>query len=277
MKTKKTIIRNFKENLKTIIITNNIPNCDFGIYKYLNYRNNEIKNFLEKIDDKFSQLNVEDTEKICQNIICFFEKLYKDGFLLPKMPCNIDLSKLSKNNIVFNWSTKNRYYVKTMKLLKEYEESFNNFIFYFKIKNIEQPFNNEREDKYFYMFDNIEISENKVVFNFIYKKIENIDGVDGKEFYSMKKKKFFDFMLKYNRDKIEFTINNIDTDKKEQLIQILFSVNKENNKIKLEEMLNNFFKRYVNIDFFIHKNLKDYLQSELKIYLSDLLFSETLK
>jgi hypothetical protein len=270
MKTKETIIKEFKENLKTILTTSNIPNCNFGIYKYLNYRNNEIKNFLEKIDGEFSQLNAEDTEKICQNIICFFGKIYKDGFLLPKMPGNIDLSK---NDVVFNWSTKNRYYVKTMKLLKEYEESFNNFIFYFKIKNVEQPFNNEREDMYFYIFDNVEVTENKVVFNFIYKKIENIDG---KEVDFMKKKNFFDFMLKYNRDKIEIAINNIDTDKKEQLVPILFSVNKKNNKIKLDEMLNKFFKRYVNMDFFIHKNLKDYLQSELRIYLSDLLFNENL-
>jgi len=271
MKTKETIIKEFKEKLQTILTTKNVPNCNFGIYKYLNYKNNEIKKFLEKIDEEFSEMSVEDTEKTCENIICFFEKLYKDGFLLPKTPTNIDLSK---NDVAFNWSTKNRYYVKTMKLLKNYEQSFNNFIFCFEIKNIEQPFNNEREDNYFYIFDNIEISENKVIFNFIYKKIENIEG---KDVSSMKKKIFFDFMLKYNKDKIEFAIKNTDTNQKQNLIQILFSVNKKNNKTKLEEMLNKFFKSYNNMDFFIHQNLKGYLNEELKAYVSDLLFNEVLK
>ncbi len=252
---------------------------DFGIYKIMNYKSEVINNFIDNIKENLGNINLNDEEvelfynDVYNRIYDFFSRYFDNGDLIPQLR----FGGKTKYYIPYNgaetslyWVNNNEYYIKTTEYFYKYVfKAFNlfdkssNWKIIFKIKEaqLEKNYVKSNETKYFVLDDNPILLDDKnmeltVFFN--YRKL--CDDDLEKYSISIEDRNIQD---KLKSEMINTIFNII---KNEDLIYILNS--KENNKTVLEKHLNIYIKKN-NTDYFIHKNLKEFLWNELEFYLKE--------
>lgn len=267
------------KNLLRKIFRVDYEDLDFGIYKIMNYKSKEINKFIDNIKSNVEENKINNEEKILfyndvyNRIYDFFSRYFDNGDLIPQLR----FGGKTKYYIPYNgeevslyWVNKDEYYIKTTEHFYKYTfiandpfDKNNKWTIYFKIKEaeLEKNYVKSKEEKYF-ILDNepLFLDENKkeatIYFNF--RKLCEDDLSD----YNIK----VDDKNIQDKLKIEIINKIINNIKNDDLKNILTS--KINDKTILEKHLNIYIKKN-NTDYFIHKNLKDFLTNELDFYLKE--------
>lgn len=262
-----------------------LEDLDFGIYKILNKKSDEINNFIDNtlqdvVNKSFQNSNELEHGLIYNYIYNFFSRYFDNGDLIPQLR----IGGRDKYYIPYNgretllyWATKDEYYVKTMDYFYKYVFIIKDTLddaeltVTFKIVDMKTPDPNnikENEKNYFILDDDfLEVeNEHNLIVKFNYRPL-NRDDYDN---YGIKKsdKLIQDKLKEKIRDKIINTIQD-------QNIKYSLET-KENDKTLLEKHLNIYIKKNSS-DYFIHKNLKGFLENELDIYLKNEVFDITAK
>lgn len=282
---------------------------DFGIYKILNYKKDEISKFIEKdlIEEISKELDLLSSEEkkalnqdldrmkkelqeygfpdyesspkyiakkkeleklnvseelenhIYNHIYAFFSRYYDKGDFISKRRYgrnNKYMIPYNGEETLLYWANKDQYYIKTREFLLNYSFKVPDLKVNFRVVEAEEDKGNVKSDeKFFIVFnDQICIFEDKEL-NIYF------------EYRGLTKKEKTDFS-RPNQDKI----NNynlkilIDTLAKEPKFEKLLKT--DDDKTIIEKHLNRYTARNT-YDYFIHKNLKGFLDLELDFYIKN--------
>ncbi|MDI3548058.1 MAG: adenine-specific DNA-methyltransferase [Halanaerobiales bacterium] len=290
---------------------------DFGIYRIMNQKHQEIKEFINKdlinfieeeivliedegkesleqelervkenaeslgvdykqtakyqeIQEKMAQYQVGENleSEIYNDIYTFFKRYYDNGDFLSKRR----YSKQYKYAIPYNgeevylhWANNDQYYIKTSEEFNHYTFKQNNFQVNFEIKQAQVEKNNNKadEDRYFLLKEKdffVYDPEAKILT--IYFEYRNLTAEEKKNYKTQNTQADI-------REYIEKEIADIikaDT----KLLQELYWLIDEDNKAKsiLAKHLYKYTKKNKS-DYFIHKDLKGFLERELDFYIKN--------
>jgi len=333
-------IKRLKELLKTLFQLD-CGELDFGIYRIMNYRRQEIEKFIEndliqvverefekyktqnekevlekieekrkeikrlekelgekilkndEIEDKFKEKpfakeylglrkqfeDIEITEavktQVFNDLYEFFSRYYEDGDFISQRRYS---SKQHRYAIPYNgeevklyWANFDQYYIKTGEVFKDYEFNLKDWRITFRTNFAEVVAGNVKaERRYFLLSQNeplkVDIENQKCLIQFEYRpltdddlKIYKIKTKEGKEKETGIKQEELNAILK------EKILEEI----KDNRLKAVFLGKKENDEKErtiLEWNLEK-YTRKVTSDFFIHKNLKGFLERELDYFI----------
>lgn len=193
---------------------------------------------------------------IYNHIYTFFSNYYNDGDFINRRkrshheePYSVPYDGSDTN---FHWVTKNQYYAKTSEQFMRFTFNHQNNSYKFNTINSAYDGSGIGNNKYFVMdnIDNIDISDNEIKVNF-YRRM--IGEKDLERFENISKG------TRSKQDKMNETFTKELTDKfREENISF--------EKEKLQNKIDEYTTRNQN-DFFIHKNLEKFLESELEEYI----------
>jgi adenine-specific DNA-methyltransferase len=257
---------------------------DFGIYRIMNYKRKEIEKFIEKelIEEVKKQFNMaseeekkieeietsENLEKeIYNHLINFFSRYYDNGDFISKRR----YSKKEKYCIPYNgeeillyWTNKDQYYIKTTEYFRKYTFRIGNparLTVNFRVVEAEEEKGNvkSQEKKFFVL--------NKRIYDFDKKKKELTIYFEYRALTDEEKEKY-KRGKSVLQDKINKEIISVLREKIPQnnLIRLIFK--KEKEKIFIEKHLYRYTRRNTT-DYFIHKELKGFLERELNFYIKN--------
>jgi len=227
--------------------------------------------------EKLNELNeVEVTEpmeaQIFNDIYNFFKHYYEDGDFLTKRR----YSRKNKYAVPYNgeevylhWANKDQYYVKTAERFKDYRFRLpDDYFVRFELKNAEVDQNNTKGDKkYFLLHGSDPVSYNSdektVKVQFEYRPLTDLDMDDYDLSDSSRKTTKTDKI----RNKVIDKIMEVAEDKK-LLREALESKERGQEKTILEKNLYQYTKKHTS-DYFIHKNLGEFLSRELDFYIKN--------
>ena len=229
------------------ILCPDTEDLDDPIYKIIKYKNEKINDFLDK------QLSDEIDKDIYRHLIKFFSRYFRNGM--------ISINRyflLHDEDVCFHWSNKDQYYVKSMEYLKKYGFKVKDLNVNFRIvkAQLEKGNSKPNEKKFFVLNDKIfDFDEDKKELN-IYFDYRALTDEEKEKFKSKSQTKINKEIVKVLDEKIP----------KNSLARLIFE--KEGNKTIIEKHINKYTKRKV-IDYFIHKDLKGFLERELDFYIKN--------
>lgn len=291
---------------------------DFGIYRIMNYKRDEINKFIDDDLDNYIEIEIadiyeskisgekqellelerqlkklgvdtndseeymtlrENIEKeeyaetkeidIYEHIYNFFKRYYDNGDFISQMRYSQDTKYVVPYNgeeIYFHWANKEQYYVKTSEDFVRYIYDYKGIEVEFIVDNAELNKNNVKieENRYFILKEdffqyNDEI--NKVNIYFEYRSLKDNEK---KEYNKQNTQRDI------NKNMIKFINNKIEHDYKEKLGTLL-SFDQKTNKGVMENHLHKYTKKNTS-DYFIHKDLKGFLEQELDFYIKNEIF-----
>ena len=268
------------KNLLKKIFRVDYADLDFGIYKIMNYKSKAIDNFIANIKKEVDDYNSLDDDKelfynyVYNRIYDFFSRYFDNGDLIPQLRFGGRTKyyiPYNGNEVSLYWVNDNEYYIKTTEyfykyVFKAYNQLDKNdhWTIYFKIKDaeLEKNYVKNHDEKYFLLDDDpilIDEKNNELTIFFNYRKLSDEDLTEYN--ISLNDRNIKDTLRPYIINKILNKINN-----NESLYGILTA--KETDKTLLEKHLNIYIKKN-NSDYFIHKNLKEFLFNELEFYLKE--------
>ena len=203
---------------------------DFGSYKINNWFRNDFEKLLNNSLSKIETLQEEDKEKVYKYILDFFALYYKwwdFGYFKSRFDSFKYRIPYSWKDTEFTWSTKDSYFVKT----KDVENKIKVWMLDTEIEFIKQ----DNEDKWENEIEVIK-EENKWK-NFLVVKLYNLT-------------------IKWNQ--VNKFIEKIENEIKNKVSEFSFNS-------KEKQLLTDFLKKWWK-DYFIHKNLKGFLQEELSYF-----------
>lgn len=271
--------RRLKELLKELFRIES-SDLDFGIYRIMNQKREEINNFIEEDLDKYIEEAMNNSVSeidIYEHIYNFFKRYYDSGDFISQMR----YSKKNKYVVPYNgeevylhWANKDQYYVKTSENFIRYsfEKKSIGVRVEFKINNAKLDKNNIKSDekKYFVLNKNFyEYKKEDRVLN-IYFEYRALTEEEKKKY---KGENIQSGINKYIFEEIKNAI------KKEELANLkwLFDKTNDSNKTVLERHIYRYTKKNES-DYFIHKDLKGFLNRELDFYIkNEILDLDTLK
>lgn len=272
---------NFEElqqKLKDILLPTISDNLNKGIYNFLNYKKQKIKEFIEnqlkeKVEEVFSEYKLDDKDKneVFEMIYEFLSRYFKEGELIPLyyspsknynyyIPYN-------KEDVKLFWLNQEQYYVKTYMYLKDYSFKVKDYNIYFNIVDFENTGDiNIIKKNNVFILTNLETPKNSIIkndktltINFSYRKLTE----EEEKKYNLENKK-----PKIKQDKINEIIyktilDNIDD---KQLLELLKK--QKGNKPLLLEHISKFVNRNLKDtrDYFIHKNCKQFLMDQFDLF-----------
>ena len=205
---------------------------------------------------------------IYNHLYTFFSRYYDSGDFLSKRR----YSKKEKYAIPYNgeevylhWANKDQYYIKTAEYFTDYKFVSDGITVHFKIKQADIEQDNVKGDKRFF----VPISKEA---GFDRKAKEILIPV---EYRPLTEQEEISYGGKNQQDKINAeTLDSIakvfkDEDK---ALAALFTEKRKNTDGQPVSFLEHHLRQYTrrnNSDFFIHKNLKDFLEKELDFYLKN--------
>ncbi len=205
-----------------------------------------------------SELSEEIKINIYNHLYNFFSKYYKDGDFIPLRRWGNDRHIVFYNGqeVFFYWSTKDMYYIKSGEIFKEYSFKVDNKVkVIFKVIEVQDTKGNQKSnEKRFFFFKNVEKeSLDKIIIYFEYGALKE----EEKEKYG-------------KGDKVQANINEETKKKLEEKLRKDFPLlfKKEND----EEIIFKHLRKFTHknrFDFFIHKNLKEFLLTELDFYIKN--------
>ncbi|BBJ29063.1 DNA methyltransferase [Athalassotoga saccharophila] len=229
------------------------------------------KEYIKKQEQlREASVSKEEKAKIYDHIYEFFSRYYDNGDF-------ISLRRYSKNNkycipyngeeVTLYWATEDQYYVKSGESFNNYSFNVGDYKVYFKIKKAEIEINNNKGNKKFFILsredenDFFDFSEEKkeLTIFFEYKELQEEDEkVLGKNQEEINVK-IEEQIFKAIKDHLEIS-------------QLLY--NKPNNS-KLTVLGKHIYKYTAKNtkDYFIHKDLKGFLERELDFYIKNEIFN----
>jgi len=229
------------------ILCPDTEDLDDPIYKIIKYKNEKINDFLDK------QLSDKIDKDIYRHLIKFFSRYFRNGM--------ISINRyflLNDGDVCFHWSNKDQYYVKSMEYFKKYGFKVKDLNVNFRIvkAQLEKGNSKPNEKKFFVLNEKIfDFDEDKNELN-IYFDYRALTDEEKEKFKSKSQTKINKEIVKVLDEKIP----------KNSLARLIFE--KEGNKTIIEKHINKYTKRNV-IDYFIHKDLKGFLERELDFYIKN--------
>lgn len=208
--------------------------------------------------------------QVFNDLYDFFSRYYEDGDFISKRRYS---SKNYKYAIPYNgeeiklyWANYDQYYVKTGEIFKDYEFSQKGYRFIFRTRTVDVPVGNVKGDRRYFVLheDNPVQIENKncIIINFEYKPLTDsdlkkypIETKGGKVKETGIKQDELNPILK---DKILAVIKSIE-------LKVIFSETQDDKTVLEKHLLK--FARKITSDFFIHKDLKGFLERELDYFI----------
>ena len=266
-------------NLLKKIFRVDYADLDFGIYKIMMYKSKAIDNFIANIKKDVDDYNsIDDDRELFYNdvynrIYDFFSRYFDNGDLIPQLRFGGRTKyyiPYDGNEVSLYWVNDNEYYIKTTEyfykyVFKAYNQLDKNeeWTIYFKIKDaeLEKNYVKNNDEKYFLLDDDPVLLDEKNRELTIFFNYRKLSDEDLKEYnISLNDRNIKDILRSYIINKIFNKINN------DQLLYILKS--EQNDRMLLEKHLDIYIKKN-NSDYFIHKNLKEFLFNELEFYLKE--------
>lgn len=213
---------------------------------------------LESAEVSEAQMN-----EVFNHVYEFFSRYYDGGdFISKRRYGGRDKYYLPYNGeeVVLYWANKDQYYVKTADYFRNYHFKVGGYRVNFLIREAEIEVNDVvGENKYFVLCDSdfIKVDEEKKVVD-IYFEWRALTDQEKRKFG---KRNVQDALVKdaFNRITSETSDSNVGN---------LLRVKKNGEKTDLEKHLNNYVRRNTT-DYFIHKNLKAFLERELEFYIKN--------
>jgi len=250
--------KQFKDLLKDIFQFNKDRiELNFGVYRVFKKKEEDIKKF---IDEKLSQVIEESLSKalnryevesvnvktirenVFDHVLNFFKRFYEKGDFYPRPVFSLRGKKKAPycldyygEEIVFWWPTKGHYYIKTDKLLADYQIELGEKSVILKISKVDAIKGNEKDKRKFYLKGDIYESDGRLVVELAYIR-------ESKEGYK------------------EFNTDNL----YEVLKEYVKNISKEDVDFHVRK-----FKNLKSSDFFIHPNLRSFLTKEFQYYLKN--------
>lgn len=237
------------------------------------YKDTSIVEEYQKLKKQLENVELsEDLEKqVYNHLINFFSRYYDNGDFISKRR----YSKNEKYMIPYNgeevylyWVNKDQYYIKTTEYFNKYtfyvENIFGNLTVNFRIVEAEEEKGNAKsqDNKYFILNEDIfDYNEEKKEINifFEYRQLTEKEQEKYKKGNSVSQDLINEEILQVLEKK--FPKNNI--------ISTLFrKENEEDQNVLLRKHLNKYTRRNTT-DYFIHKDLKGFLEKELDFYIKN--------
>jgi adenine-specific DNA-methyltransferase len=230
------------------------------------------KDYLE-LKKQLEETNVTESVKIqvFNDLYSFFSRYYEDGDFISKRRYSFRQEKYaipySGEEVKLHWATADQYYVKTGEVFKNYQFTIKNWRMVFRTTVTEVQVENTKEKRrYFILAEEqpIEIDKQRrtCTIHFVYRQLTDEDMIEyGLKISSGEERKVTtgqDELNSVSQDKILKEIQD------SQLKSILEE--KENGQTLLEKHLYK-YTRKITSDFFVHKNLKTFLERELDYFI----------
>lgn len=230
------------------------------------YKNLPVAKEYNKKREELKNAEVSNQQKaeIFSHIYQFFSRYYHDGDFL-------SLRRYSRENkyaipyngeeVILHWANKDQYYIKTGEYFKNYSFTVGDYKVSFRLSNAETDKNNNKSEKRFFVLkegeENIDFDENnkELTILFEYRGLNN----DEKTKYGTKKVQ--ENIIDAAKDVI---LNHI----RDLGVKNALDRNEDGGKSILEKHLIKYTKRNTT-DYFIHKNLKRFLEQELDFYIKN--------
>jgi adenine-specific DNA-methyltransferase len=262
-------LKNEVDRLKTEIVR------DFGegtLDGEGNVKKNEdapkIKQYLEKRkhlqEAKLTQVQI---NEVFNHIYEFFSRYYDKGDFIPKRRYggkNKYYIPYNGEEVALYWATKDMYYIKTGEFFKKYSFRDGRFIVTFVLSEAKVEVGNVKGEKKYFLLspDNpVSVDDNASLVEIKF----NYRGLTAEESSKFGKKDVQAALVDDATKKIAPVLA------KSPAASVLKN-RAEGEKPLLEKHLNNYVERNTR-DFFIHKNLKGFLESELDFYLKNEVWS----
>ena len=280
-----------KKELKTLFRSED-KDLNFGIYRIMNQLNKEIDEFIDKelpkiVEEKILELQKYKTKDIdveleelrkslekaridplsspaykellekkkenrsineleddvYNNLVRFFSRYYQDGDFITKFYFNDQtyLMPYDGSEVELYWPTKDMYFVKMSDNYQRFSFTDDNVNLVLKVVATEENKGTQKQKDLYFDIDNIEKINDEFVVSF--KRIPSNDEIDS-----------------LGKNKIE---------KQNKLNQKISETIKEKTGIKtdIEKNLEKFQRRYTE-DYFIHNNLKEFLEKQLIFFIN---------
>ncbi len=208
---------------------------------------------------------------IYQDLYRFFKRYYEDGDFIPqRRAANQEKYAIPYNGeeVKLHWANKDQYFVKTGEQFKDYKFRKDSYDIEFKLHNAHVEKSNKKgDDKYFVLRDRspIEQEDRHLTVHFEYRPLreDDYDKYDLSESSQTK-----------SRDIQEEIKSKILSNASSQLESVLKqdSESEYNNSTVIEKHLKNYRSKNEE-DYFIHKNLREFLEKELDFYLKNEIFA----
>ncbi len=238
------------EKLLSVLKTN-VEELGMWFYSLMQERDRQIETFINETLPGLLANAGKYKNDISEHLVNFFSKFYDEGIFIP--PRNVKFE--SSGDVSLCWPTKDLYYVKTGEYFTKYIFDTGGLTVQFKLLNAQIEKNNNKPTKpRFLLLHNrkFSIQDNQLTVYFEYRSLTDEEEST------------------FNTNKVNQKI--INTTIISELHQILPNdvksklFKKVNGKTLIEKQLSKYTK-IRKIDYFIHKNIKDFLTKELDEYI----------
>lgn len=221
--------------------------------------------YKKKEELKNAEITDQQKAEIFSHIYQFFSRYYHDGDFL-------SLRRRSKQNkyaipyngeeVVLHWANKDQYYIKTGEYFRNYSFNVGDYKVNFRLSNAEIEQNNNKSDRRYFV---LKEGEGNIVFDG--EKKELTIPFEYRELNDEEKKGYGKQKIQENI--IDFVKNIIlDGITEVGLKNALERIKDDSKKTLLEKHLTTYTKRNTT-DYFIHKDLKGFLEKELDFYIKN--------
>ena len=266
-----------KEKLREIFQVEN-EDLDFGIYRIMNYKRQEIEDFIENklIKEIESQLisigegiKSDELERdIYNHLINFFSRYYDRGDFISKRRYGSRERYCIPYNgeeVLLYWVNKDQYYIKTTEYFRKYTFKVKDLTVNFKVVEAEEEKGNVKslERKFFILSEPpFEFDEEKRELN-IYFEYRGLTEEEAKKY-------------RYDSSRVQDMINQETIKVLRQqipegsLARVVLEKDPRSNTQSsyIRKHLHRYTRRNTT-DYFIHKNLKEFLERELDFYIKN--------
>lgn len=244
---------------------------DFGIYRIMNTKSQEISEFLDKdllssvanafssSDNNTHQSSSSNLEnEVFSHLANFFKRYYKDGDFVSLRRYKKDTYAIpyEGEEVKLHWANSEQYYIKSGEYFRDYTFRVNEKVIHLKLSDAETKSNNnkatsDKERKFVILENNpCKVIEDELYINFVYIAI-------GKEKQD-----------KLNKKAISKVLESIED------LELIASLNKlaPSEKNKKRTIFEKHLKSYTSrnsFDYFIHKDLGGFLGRELDFYIKN--------
>ena len=235
----------------------------------------DVKKYLEA-EKALKNLSVsEDTEKkIYNDLFTFFSRYYSDGDFVTKRRISTRDSKYAVpyngEEVLLHWANKDQYYIKTGEHFTNYKFEVDGKSVWFKVAQAEQDRDNVKEEEkrsFVLRLENpIEVNDDELTVWFEYRPLTDEEEVKWRDIYNKVENKN---LKGVDRQKLciaydEWIRNEVDGEWRK-----LLSVIPENKDRSILYQKLNHYSGKNSTDYFIHKDLQNFLDRELEYYLKN--------
>lgn len=224
----------------------------------------KIKEYLRKVEElKSAEVSEAQMNEVFNHVYEFFSRYYDKGDFISKrryggrekyyVPYNGE-------EVVLHWANKDQYYVKTAEFFRNYHFKVGGYRVNFLIREAEVEVNNVvGANKYFVLCDSdfVKVDEEKKVVD-VYFEWRALTDEEERKFG---KRNVQDLL-------VVDAVDRIFSETSGSSVGGLLRVKENGEKTVLEKHLDNYVRRNTT-DYFIHKNLKAFLERELEFYIKN--------